>query len=414
MRKNGLSKVVCIIGGGASGFFCAVNLARLKPGYKIVILEKSSKLLSKVKISGGGRCNVTHACFDIAEMARRYPRGQYFVKKLFHRFFTKDTIEWFRERGVQLKAEADGRMFPVTDSSQTIIDCLLKEANRYGVEISMQCAVQKIIRSENGFVLQTSKQEALVCDFVCVASGGFPKTEMFHWLTETGHSIASPVPSLFTFNSPGNSLTSLMGLSVKNARVSIAGTKISQTGPVLITHWGLSGPAVLRLSAWAARELASCNWMFTAVINWLPEYTEQNLQVLLQSFRTERATQFIASRNSFGLPGRLWNFLLELSEIDEKVRWADLPAKTGNKLIKNLVAFELAVRGKTTYKEEFVTAGGVRLSEIDAGTMMSKKVGQLFFMGEVLDVDGITGGFNFQNAWSTGFVAATAIAAYGT
>ncbi|AHF14905.1 BaiN/RdsA family NAD(P)/FAD-dependent oxidoreductase [Niabella soli] len=406
-----MAKKLYVIGGGAAGFFCAVNAARMNPELEVTILEKTNKLLSKVRISGGGRCNTTHACFEIAEMAKRYPRGQHFVKKVFHQFFTTDSIAWFKERGVLLKTEADGRMFPVTDTSQTIINCLLQEAQQYGVNIKMQCGVTKISRDGEQFSILTANGGSFKGDYICIASGGFPKSAMFQWLEELGHSIAAPVPSLFTFNSPQSPLIQLMGVSTAEARIAIAGTKLQQQGPLLITHWGVSGPAVLRLSAWAARELAALQWQFTALINWLPGRHEEALRSLFQQWRTQKAAQKIAGKYFTELPHRLWQFLLLRSEINENTRWADLPSKSQNRLINNLTAFELAVKGKTTYKDEFVTAGGITLSEIEPHTLMSKKMPGLFFAGEVIDVDGITGGYNFQNAWSTGFVAAKAIAA---
>jgi len=404
-----------VIGGGAAGFFCAINAARMNPQLQVTILEKSSKLLSKVKISGGGRCNATHACFDITEMSKNYPRGGNFVKKTFHQFFTTDTISWFEERGVKLKAEQDGRMFPVTDSSKTIIDCLMKEAGKYGVQIRMNVEVKRINvdpYSQRGsiFSVQCSNGEIAKFDFICIASGGYPKATMFGWLKGLGHNIEEPVPSLFTFNIPQHPITRLMGVSVEKARVKIIGSKLEQEGPLLITHWGLSGPAVLKLSAWGARHLAVLNWHFSILINWLPEHNEQNLQSVFQSLRFDLATQKIINRNFFGLPQRLWEFLLEHSEVDKEKRWADLAAKEQNKLIRNLCACEFAIRGKTTFKEEFVTAGGINLNEIDANTMMSKKIPNLFFAGEILNVDGITGGFNFQHAWTSGFIAAKFIA----
>ncbi len=399
-----------IIGGGAAGFFCAVNLARLQPQMKVIILEKSSKLLSKVKISGGGRCNVTHACFDINDMSNRYPRGRNFVKKIFHQFFTTDTIAWFKERGVAIKAEKDGRMFPVTDSSQTIIDCLLKEANKYQVDIRMNVEVTGMEQQQQQIVCTTRNGEKLVADHVCVAAGGYPKSTMFDWLIQTGHTIANPVPSLFTFNIPGHSITSLMGVSVPDARVKIAGTKLEQQGPVLITHWGLSGPAVLKLSAWGARELQEKNWHYEVLINWLPQYKEPELRELLLQVKEEQKQQKITGRNPFELPNRLWEFFVTEAGINKEVKWADVPVKLLNRLIVILNNYSLPVKGKTTYKEEFVTAGGIQLQDIDANTMMSKLVPNLFFAGEITDVDGITGGYNFQYAWTTGWVAANHIA----
>ncbi|NII28292.1 NAD(P)/FAD-dependent oxidoreductase [Pseudoflavitalea sp. X16] len=418
-------KRLVVIGGGAAGFFCAINAARLDPALEVIILEKSNKILSKVKVSGGGRCNVTHACFSIAEMVCKYPRGANFLKKTFHHFFTTDTIAWFKERGIALKTEADGRMFPVTDSSQTIIDCLMREVNRYGIEVRMKSEVRSLKYeagsqvSESGvgsqelatgrFIIELSDLRPLTSDFVCIACGGYPKAAMFDWLKQLGHSIEVPVPSLFTFNMPGNPITRLMGVSVPDAQVRITGSKLSSSGPLLITHWGMSGPAILRLSAWGARELAAGNYQFTIQVNWLAAYNENSLREYLQELRFELATQKISNRNPFGLPQRLWDYLLEQSGINGDIRWADLPAAAQNKLIKNCCVQEFAVRGKTTFKEEFVTAGGIRLTEIDANTMQSKLLPRLFFAGEILDVDGITGGFNFQHAWTSGFIAATAI-----
>lgn len=395
-----------VIGGGAAGFFAAVNAARLNPLLEVVILERTGKLLSKVKVSGGGRCNVTHACFDISQMIRKYPRGASFLKKTFHHFFTTDTVEWFKERGVELKTEADGRMFPITDSSQTIMNCLLAESTKYKVDIRMNREVKLLEKKEDRFFLTLSDSSIMEADAVCVACGGFPKISMFDWLKPTGHTIVEPVPSLFTFNLPGDPITELMGVSVSETKVKIAGTKLEETGPLLITHWGLSGPAVLRLSAWGARDFSMQQWRFSIVVNWLPYYNENSLRDQFQELRFSLASQKIGQKNSFGLPARLWEFLLQRSNINGELRWADLPAKDQNKLIKNLVSWEARVEGKTTFKEEFVTAGGIALNEVDPSTLMSKKLPGLFFAGEILDIDGVTGGFNFQNAWTTGMVVA--------
>lgn len=403
-------KRLIVTGGGAAGFFCAVNAAALNPALEVILLEKSSKLLSKVRVSGGGRCNVTHACFSIADMIKKYPRGSAFLKKAFHHFFTTDTISWFRERGVELKTEADGRMFPVSNTSETIVNCLIQEANRTGVSVMMNADVKKITRKEEGFLLQLSDQRELSADFLCIACGGFPKTEQFSWLTELGHTIEPPVPSLFTFNMPGNPITSLMGVAVEKAVVRIQGLKEQSEGPLLITHWGMSGPAVLRLSAWHARELAVKNYAFTVAVNWLPAYNEQTLKEKMQELRFSIATQKIVNRNPFGLPASLWEHLLQQSGIKPEWRWADVPAKEQNRLIKELCSGNFEVKGKTTFKEEFVTAGGIVTSEIDHHTMGSKKVPGLYFAGEIINVDGITGGFNFQNAWTTGWIAARAVA----
>jgi len=405
-----VSKQLIVIGGGAAGFFCAVNAARMDRSLKVTIIEKSNKLLSKVKVSGGGRCNVTHACFDIAEMSKRYPRGQHFVKKAFHQFFTTDTISWFEERGVKLKTEDDGRMFPITDSSQTIIECLLKEANKFGVEILMNKEVKSLSMINGEWTIKLSDSRLLTSDYVCIASGGYPKSSMFDWLKELGHTIEEPVPSLFTFNLPKHPITKLMGVSVEKAKIKIQNSKLEEEGPLLITHWGLSGPVVLRLSAWGARELKIKNYELRININWLPDYNEETFRKKIQELRNTNASQKIINKNSFGLPSRLWEFFAELSRIKNEWRWADLPSTEQNKFIKNLCSYECEVNGKTTFKEEFVTAGGIKLNEVDANTLMSKKVPNLFFAGEVLDVDGITGGFNFQHAWTSGFIAAKSIA----
>ncbi|MFN8291750.1 MAG: NAD(P)/FAD-dependent oxidoreductase [Chitinophagaceae bacterium] len=406
-----MQEKLVVIGGGAAGFFCAVNAARMNPHLEVTIVEKTSKLLSKVKVSGGGRCNVTHACFDIHEMARRYPRGGNFVKKAFHQFFTTDTVNWFEERGVTLKTEKDGRMFPVSDSSQTVIDCLVREANKYKVEIMMNREVKALTWENGKFTLHTTDTRPLVADFLCVACGGYPKTSMFDWLKETGHTMEAPVPSLFTFNLPQHPLGELMGVSVEKAKVKIMTTRLEQEGALLITHWGFSGPAILRLSAWGARELAACNWNFRIMINWLPDHTEQTLRESFIQQRTAQAAQKITGKNEYGLPKRLWEFLAGQSGVSDTMRWADLPAAVQNRFVKNLVSYECEVKGKTTFKEEFVTAGGIKLSEVDPNTMMSKKIPRLFFAGEILDVDGITGGYNFQHAWTSGWVAAKAITA---
>lgn len=404
-----INKRLVVIGGGAAGFFCAINAAKLFPALEIKLIEKSNKLLSKVKISGGGRCNVTHNAPDLIYMSKHYPRGQHFVKKAFSRFFVPDTIEWFRERGVTLKAEADGRMFPDTDSSQTIIDCLLKEADKYRVKIDMSTAVTALTQAGNGWKVSLQDGSVLEADFVCVAAGGYAQADKFSWLQATGHKIVTPLPSLFTFNMPGNPITELMGVSVPEAHIKIAGTKLQEKGPLLITHWGMSGPGVLRLSAWGARDLAQMQYNFTAIVNWLPAFNENSLLEEMKELRFSMGGQKMHTKNPFGLPQRLWQFLLLQSGLPEEVRWADAPAKDVNKLVKQLVVMECAVKGKTTYKEEFVTCGGIQLSEIDPATMESKLAPNLYFAGEVMDVDGVTGGFNFQHAWTSGWIAANSI-----
>ena len=405
-----MQKKLIVIGGGAAGFFCAVNAARMNPQLKVVLLEKSNKLLSKVKVSGGGRCNTTNACTEISDLVKKYPRGEQFLKKAFHRFSTKDTVAWFSARGVELHAEADGRMFPVTNDSQTIINCLLQEADSCKVEVKMQCEVKSIESAADGFKIHTSGDTLIEADFVCVACGGFPKSAMFQWLKATGHQIHDPVPSLFTFNIPHHPVTALMGLSVPDASVKISGTKLKESGPLLITNWGLSGPVVLRLSAWGARELAEMDYEFNILVNWLGHTNEADLRNEWAGYREQYAAQKIANRNPFGLPSRLWVFLLEQSGVTEDTRWAELKSREQNKLIQLLTVFPFSVKGKTTFKEEFVTCGGVVLTEINPQTMESKLVPNLYFAGEVMDVDGITGGFNFQHAWTSGWIAADSIA----
>jgi hypothetical protein len=402
-------KKLLVIGGGAAGFFCAINAAAFDHELEVIIIEKTTKLLSKVKVSGGGRCNVTHSCFSIAEMIKNYPRGENFLKKAFHRFFTTDTINWFGKRGVQLKTEADGRMFPVTNSSQTIIDCLMKEVNKYGIHVLMNKEVKKLSVVSSELSVEFANGEKMPANFVCVASGGFAKAIQFNWLKDLGHSIEEPVPSLFTFNIPDDPIKNLMGISVEKVIVKILGIKFSQQGPLLITHWGLSGPAVLKLSAFAARELHKANYDFKINVNWLPLFNEQTLKEKFLLIRNELASQKIVNRNPFFLPQRLWEYFLQQATINENIRWADLPAKHQNILIKILCAQEFHVKGKTTFKEEFVTSGGIKLNEIDSNTMQSKFIRNLYFAGEVIDVDGITGGFNFQHAWTSGWIAGKAI-----
>ena len=399
-----------VIGGGAAGFFCAVNAARMSPGLKILIVEKSGKLLSKVKISGGGRCNLAHACFDILQMSENYPRGNFFVRKMFRHFFTGDTLDWFAQRGVRVKTEEDGRMFPESNTSQTIVDCLLNEAGRLQVEIRLRTEIKEIKRNGNEWQLYTPGGDRLTAQFVCVACGGYPKSSMFDWLRTLGHSIEEPAPSLFTFNLPHHEITRLMGVAVADVQASVAGSKLTERNAILITHWGLSGPVILRLSAWGARKLSDLGYRFNILINWIPGYHEQTLREKFRDFRIQIGGQQIIRKNGFDLPRRLWDYLVLHSGITENTRWADLTLGDQNRLIRNLLAHEFVIEGKTTYKEEFTTAGGIRLSEIDPNTMQSKIAPNLFFAGEIMDVDGITGGFNFQHAWSSGFVAARAIA----
>lgn len=398
-----------VVGGGAAGFFCAVNAARLDPSLRVTIVEKTGKLLSKVRISGGGRCNVTHACFSIDDMKRNYPRGEHFVKKAFHRFFTTDCIAWFAGRGVKLKTEADGRMFPVTDDSDTIVRCLLDEAARHGVVIRTNTGVRSLANSGGRWMITTDSSEVLEADFLCIATGGYPKEQMFSWLKATGHSVQAPVPSLFTFNLPGAPITSLTGIATR-ALVRLSHPKLSEEGPLLITHWGISGPAVLRLSARGARELHDLDYQFDVRVNWCPQLRELEARQALESLRGQQPSRKLTAHGEFGMPQRLWQYLVAASGISETARWSEVSGVLLGRLATNCTAHTLHAQGKTTFREEFVTAGGITLSEIDPQTMRSRIHDNLYFAGEVMDVDGVTGGFNFQHAWTSGWVAASAIA----
>ena len=406
-----MQKTLVVAGGGAAGFFCAITAARLNPDIKVILVEKSGKLLSKVKVSGGGRCNVTHACFSIPDMVKKYPRGSNFIKKTFYQFFTTDTVQWFAERAVRLKTEEDGRMFPESNSSQSIIDCLLKEAKDRHVEIRLHHEIRVIDQGgdPDSFLIHFNNDLKLQADFICLACGGYSKSSMFDWILQTGHSIEEPVPSLFTFNMPGNSIVSLMGISVPDALIKISGETLKERGPLLITHWGMSGPAVLKLSAWGARILKEKDYRFEIRVNWLGERTDQALRDEIQLIRESSGGKKIKQKNPWEFPQRLWEWQLEQAGIKD-IHWADLPAALQNKLIQQLTNQSFQVEGKTTFKEEFVTAGGVRLAEIDHQTMESRIRPGLYFAGEVMDVDGITGGFNFQHAWTSGFIAGKAIA----
>jgi predicted Rossmann fold flavoprotein len=413
-------KKLIVIGGGAAGFFCAVNAAIFNKDLDISILERTDKLLSKVKVSGGGRCNVTHNCFDIVELSKKYPRGAAFLKKCFYQFSTQDTIDWFAQRGIPLHTEADGRMFPITNDSQTIINCLLSESEQHHVKIKTNTTVKSFSKQDGKFQLTVNSEEIMEADFLCIATGGYPKLEMFDWIKQVSGEwgmdneklaltkIVPPLPSLFTFNMPKNPITELMGISVENVLVKIRGTKWSQQGPVLITHWGLSGPAVLKLSAFAAIDLHQMNYDFIISINWVPEYNETSL---LQDWKsiTSNTNQYIANHNPFKLPVRLWDYLLSCCKLQGDSKWATVSKEKQNLLIKHLTNFEGAIKGKTTFKEEFVTCGGVDIAQIDHNTLQHKNIPNLFFAGEVLNIDGITGGFNFQNAWTTGYIVAKSV-----
>ena len=395
---------IAVIGGGAAGFFAALSCKNHNSNAQVVLLEKTKKLLAKVKVSGGGRCNVTNSCLSISALSRNYPRGERFLKKAFCQFYTKDTIEWFESRQVNLKAEPDNRMFPVTDDSQTIIDCLLSETRRLGIEIRNESTVSEILKYKEGFSLDVGNEKIKV-DKVIVTTGGNSKLASYQWLQDLGHKIEQPIPSLFTFNMPKEPITSLMGVVVENATASIQGTKLKNNGALLITHWGMSGPAILKLSAFAARELHAKNYHFEIRVNWLGDTTENQLREKLNLEFNDFRKRKITNKNPLGLPSRLWLFLLEKVEISQEQVWDTLPKKKFNQLVNILLNDMFEVNGKTTFKEEFVTCGGVSLQDIDVKTMESKACPGLYFSGEVMDLDGVTGGFNFQAAWTTGFIA---------
>ena len=395
-----------VIGGGAAGFFGAIRAAEVNAEAEVFLLEKTSKLLSKVRISGGGRCNVTHACFDNTLLVQNYPRGMRELRGPFEKFTTKDTIEWFKKRGVKLKTEADGRMFPVTDNSETIAQCLLDAAQKAGVKILLNTGVNKLIpQEEGGFVAQLQNGKSMFFDKILVAAGGGPKAHFFDWLKELGHTIVEPVPSLFTFNLPKHPLNELPGISVENAHLKILNTKLEQSGPLLITHWGVSGPAVLKLSAWGARVLHDLDYNFTLKISWLPNFKEDELRAKLNQLKSNEAKKQLSTFSPFGFPMRLWKWMLQNSNIREDLKWVDASKKDINSLTETLLNTQLQVKGKSTYKDEFVTAGGISLKDVDMKTFESKKCPGLYFAGEVLDIDGVTGGFNFQAAWTGGFIA---------
>ncbi|MBX9852766.1 MAG: NAD(P)/FAD-dependent oxidoreductase [Cytophagaceae bacterium] len=400
---------VGIIGGGAAGFFAAINCAEANKEAEITILEKSSKLLSKVKVSGGGRCNVTHACFNNNELIKNYPRGAKELKNAFSVFSTQHTTEWFKQKGVQLKTEEDGRIFPVSNNSQTIIDCFLHEAEKNKIKILLNSPVLRIKKENDKFILYVSDKE-LLFDKVLIAAGGYSKADSYDWIKGFDHEIISPVPSLFTFNIPQSKFEGLQGIAIEKGSVKILGSKAEQSGPVLITHWGLSGPCILRLSAWEARAFHSSNYHFKAFINWIPEFNEEKLREVFIKYKSEHPKKFVVSNPLFNLPRRLWERITEIATIEYGIKWGDMPNKKINKLLEELIRNSIEVKGKTTFKEEFVTCGGVSLKDVDFSTMESKKCKGLYFAGEILDIDGITGGFNFQAAWTTGYIAGKAMA----
>lgn len=420
-------KKIIVVGGGAAGFFAAINLAEKNPHYDITILERSSSVLNKVKISGGGRCNVTHACFEPKELIKNYPRGEKQLLGPFTRFNPTHTIDWFFERGVEIKQEDDGRIFPISDSSQTIIDCFIQAAKNSGVKIKMQTGVELLQPVGDKIQITTNTKEILVADAVILTTGS--STTIWKMLEGIGHSIVPPVPSLFTFNITDARLEGLQGLAVESAWVRIPSNSISQpaiVGPLLITHWGLSGPAILKLSAFCARELAEANHQFKIEINWANSRFDKVKETLIH-FKNNHSKKSVYGNPLFGIPKRLWERILMQTiqpkaeklksskhniphkAITHELKYADLSHTFIDSIAKELTGAVFQVRGKSTFKDEFVTAGGIELNEVDFKTMQSKKIRGLYFAGEVLDIDAVTGGFNFQAAWTTGWLAAQSI-----
>lgn len=396
---------VAVIGGGAAGFFAAISCKTHHPNAKVTLYEKTGKFLAKVKVSGGGRCNVTNACTGNTQFARNYPRGERFIKNAFRIFDAEDTIDWFESRKVALIAEEDKRIFPKTNDSQTIIDCLLQEADRLGIVMETHSPVDGIEKIAGKFRLSIKGKTPVAADKVMITTGGSPKPESLLWLERLGHTIVPPVPSLFTFNMPQEPIRALMGVVIDPVTVKVQSTKLISEGPLLITHWGMSGPAILKLSAWGARELHQRNYQFKVQINWLGSLKENELREKFSDMFTDIKKRKTGNRNPLRLPARLWNYVLEKVNINPELTWAELSKKSLNKLVNTLLNDEYEVSGKTTFKEEFVTCGGVTLNDIKKNTMESKPCPGLYFAGEVLDIDGITGGFNFQAAWTTGFIA---------
>ena len=386
-----------IIGGGAAGIFTALAAKQNSPASTVLVLEKSAVLLSKVRVSGGGRCNVTHACFDPKRLIENYPRGQRELLGPFHAFQPRDTIEWFEKRGVHLKTESDGRMFPITDSSSTIIDCLLTEAGSLQIPILLRQKIVHICKINECYEILFADGEKLLTKKLVLATGS--SKEGHEWASQLGHTIKEPVPSLFTFNIPHSPLNVLSGISLDSVEIALPEAKLSQRGPLLITHFGLSGPAVLKLSAWGARFLHSRHYQTEVILNWFPDQSEEQLYQVLKETKENFPQKLLSVSNPFNLPKNLWKAFTE----DQKL--ISLPDKNLRKLVAKLHRDIYQIEGKTTHKEEFVTCGGVSLNEINFKTMESKLSSGLFFAGEILDIDGVTGGFNFQNAWTTASIA---------
>ncbi len=393
---------IIIVGGGAAGFFTAINIVEKHPKLKVAILERGKEVLSKVRVSGGGRCNVTHACFVPNDLVKFYPRGEKELRGPFHQFCSGDTIEWFEKHGVALKIEEDGRMFPESDSSQTIIDCFMQATQKLGIDILCNHSVQSLYQGEEYWKVETT-QEHFSCQKLILTTGSNPK--IWELLNTLGHSIVPAVPSLFTFNIKDKRIKDLMGVSAW-ASVKVKNTKLTATGPLLITHWGMSGPGILRLSAWGARELFDKNYQFALQVNWLNDTTTSEAEDQLKELKLEHSKKTVAKKSPFDFPNRLWEKLVDAAEITAETKWADLSKKQLQSLALQLTAGEYQVNGKSTFKEEFVTAGGIDLKEINFKTMESKVLKNLYFAGEIVNIDAITGGFNFQNAWTGGFIIA--------
>jgi predicted Rossmann fold flavoprotein len=404
------AKRIAIVGGGAAGFFAAITCAEANPRNEVSIYERGSEFLTKVRISGGGRCNVTHACFEPRAMSERYPRGERALISPLHRFSATDTVAWFERRGVRLKTEEDGRMFPVTDSSGTVIDCLLYEARTAGVRLFARKGVEAVRRTDDGFELQLAGGKTALCDRLLLATGGTRSVSGGQIAESLGHALAPPVPSLFSLHVGETWLRSLPGVSVPEVEASVQGKRLRERGPILVTHQGLSGPVILRLSAWGARILSEMDYQFTLRLNWLPDSSEETVRRQLGSLRESNPNRRVANSPVGSLPQRLWEQLTRRGGIDPSVRWTTLSRLQASALAALLVRTELTVHGKSLNKDEFVTCGGVKLGDVDFKTMESRIVPGLYFAGELLDIDGITGGFNFQAAWTTGWIAGNAMA----
>ncbi len=402
---------VVVVGGGAAGFFAAIACAeKLGARGSVTLYEATAHPLAKVRVSGGGRCNVTHACFEPRELVKKYPRGGRELLGAFHRWQPRDTIAWFAERGVETKTEPDGRMFPITDDSATIAECLLQAAEKAGVQVVTSMGLRMAERVGGGFWLTLTDGSNVRCEKLLLATGGNRSSAGFTMAEKLGHTIEPLVPSLFTFHIDDARLVGLSGVSVEHAVTSVSGTKLRTDGPLLITHWGLSGPAVLKLSAWGARELAAVNYEFPLVVNWAPPHTRDSLVRELGEVRTKNPKKQITTWSPLAMPQRLWERLVTSAGIPAAAPWAQVGNAALGTLATQITAAELKVVGKSTFKEEFVTCGGVKLAEVDFKTMESRVCPGLHFAGEVLDIDGVTGGFNFQSAWTTGWLAGQAMA----